>query len=156
MAKSKPARQRRNKDKEIANLEAELKFLKKTEFKNSVTYIIGQTIRCGGICILGFFAYGSISELAGKKTDAKIEVGASVESESLKGLGETLIQSATYIVLFAIIISLAIAWRIQKAIAKNNREKFTARIAALETALDGRRTSSKLESDGSTNRKEKP
>ena len=72
------------------------------------------------------------------------------------GLGETLIQSATYIVLFVIIISLAIAWRIQKAIAKTNREKFTARIAALETALDGRRTSSKLESDGSTNRKEKP
>ena len=121
-----------------AELEAELRLLRRHRSAEAATSVVNNLTRWGGLTAIAYFAYRAIDSLAGEATTADIGLGF----------------------LTSIKVSTATSWAtglcgvayglLQRALRKNTIERLQSRITELESKVDPKRSSSKLTARGDT------
>lgn len=136
MAASKKTPSRDDLIQELANARAALRFGNTVKVSDAVTPIILSVIRWSAIIVCFYFAYLSIGELAGKQTDALINIKMLLDSNFLGIIfgGGGIIYGV-----------------VQKRLKQNVIKRLQPRIQNFEQQLDPNRTSSLLTSGGDTN-----
>lgn len=124
--------------KSKAQLEAELKVLKKAKASEGIVQVLLSLIRWGAIVLIVRYGFLGIETLSGKSTFADIGVNFLTDIK----------------------ISVAIAWAAglggigygysQRKLRKDTIERLVSRIQELESDADDERTSSKLTTRGDT------
>jgi len=132
-----------SKKKTRAELETELRLLRKTRSINQWTSVLNNLITWGGCCGIAYCLYLTVSSLSGKTTDADI--------------GLNLIGSIELSDVFMYLFSGGGLWYglSQRSLRRQTVERLQDRIRVLERAVDERRTSSGLTPQGVTHPEDK-
>lgn len=125
--------------KSKAQLEAELRVLKRSRTAEGIISTIQATIKYGAIVWISYYAYLSISDLAGKRTFADI------------GLNFLANFKVTVVLAWIVGIVGIVYGKAQNKLRKDTVERLQSRIALLEGKIDPSRSSSKLTTRGETN-----
>lgn len=127
------------KNKTRAELEAELRALRRTKMTSGLTEIILNLIRFGALVACVYFLSSSIQNLAGKSTDANIFV---------QFLGDFNVGQGVAVLFGAGGTMYGLAQRSQR---QRMIERLHGRIKQLERQIDPRRSSSNITETGDTN-----
>ena len=121
---------------------AENRLLRQQNFWTAAASVGNALIKWGGLVLISYFIYGSVSALAGKNTNADIGVNflANIRvSEAVAWIFGT--------------CGIGYGWR-QRALRKSTIERLQGRVKTLESEFDKRRSSSNLTERGDTNPKD--
>lgn len=127
-----------NRKKSRAELEAELKMLRRQKGATAVASVLNSLIKWGALVAMTGYCYLSIETLAGKSTFADIGVFVLADLGISKGLSWLLA-----------VLSVGYGLR-QRSLRKRTVERLHARIRELERGYDPGRTSSGLSPRGDT------
>lgn len=130
-------------NKSKAQLEAELKLLKRAKLGDQIAGSIRSLMAWGGAVLIARYGYLSIEALAGLSTDAKIGVSFLGDFRISETLAWLLGGSGAYY-----------GWR-QRGLRKSTVEQMTAHNRKLEARLDRSRSSSNLTPQGNTREEDK-
>lgn len=128
----------RNKKKTYAEIEAELKFLKRSRRSDAIAAVGQAAFKYGAIVGVAYYGYKSVSALAGQATNANLMIELFGNSHVAVAIGWT----------FG--IGGIIYGRRQRSLRKDVIERLSGRIAAYEKEIDIRRSSSRLTVRGDT------
>lgn len=133
----------RKKKKSKAELEAEIKYLRKEKSSHAWATILNDLFRWVGLCVIAYFGYLSIDKLAGESTTADIGLSlwANIELSDVFGCVFG-VGGAGY------------GLR-QRSLRKSTVERLHSRIRHLEVKQDSGRTSSGLTPRGDTHPKDR-
>ena len=130
------------KKKSRAELEADLKALRRHQTGSVVAKSLESLFKWAGITLIAYWSYRSIEVLAGETTTADIGLTILADVQTSKGVAW-------------IVAILASGYGLrQRTLRKRNIERLQARIRALESHIDPGRTSSGLTPQGETNPKD--
>ena len=133
-------------------LQLEFQHRRMTQITGGVVSVIRDIIKWGIIGFIFYCGYLSISVLAGKTTQADINVNI-FESFAVQLMQNTrLLEWAQYVLIIALIL-----WGLfERRLRGTTIARLTARINQLELKLDPKRTSSRLTSTGQTRPGDEP
>lgn len=129
-------------NKSKAQLEAELKFLRRSKLGDQVAGILRQLIAWGFAVLIARYCFLSIVALAGLHTEAKIGVSLFGDLRISEALAWALAGSGTFY-----------GWK-QRKLRKSTVEELAAHNKKLEQQLDRKRSSSNLDSKGDTRKED--
>ena len=127
-------------------IQLELKHHRVTQIISSAVSVIRDSIKWGSIGFIFYCGYLSISVLAGKTTQADINVSF-FESFAARLMQSTKLQEW---IQYVLIIAFALWGIFERRLRGAAIERLTSRIHQLELQLDPKRTSSRLTSTGQT------
>ena len=151
MSKKKHSRKRKHSNgsteitSENERLKAELSFLKRQKWKNSITHLLEKLIQWAGTVLCFYFGANAAIHFAGLKTSTDVDLNLAAGGIQFKD------------VIYWITIGLVILYGYgQRRLRIKFIEKNSERTSKLEATIDEGRTSSGLTRQGETNPRELP
>ena len=123
-------------------LEAENKVLRRVSTTQAIASVLNNLIRWGGLVIISYWIYLSVTALAGKSTMA--DIGVTVFAD---------IRASEVLSWIFGIGGIGYGWR-QKSLRQDTTERLQGRIKAFETEKDPNRSTSGLTERGMTHPKD--
>ena len=139
----------KKKKKSYAELEAEVKFLRESKKAEGTILVINNFIKWASLTIIAWFAYASISVLAGKTTSAIFRASFMTNFLSTDNWCKPAI-----ILVVLLCIAVVLYGKVQRYLRQNTIERLESRIRDLETRIDPNRSSSMLTPRGETRKED--
>lgn len=133
-------------------LELELQYKRQNQIIGAVSFVFRDLLKWGFLASIFYFSYLSIQALAGKSTQANIDI------DIFQGFGLYIFQSSTLHekIEYVVIVSL-LAWGLlERKLRQDAIKRLHGRSRELESSIDSHRTSSRLTQRGTTNPGDNP
>lgn len=140
------------KKKSREELEAEIKYLRKSKVADSIASVINSAIKWGGLVVISYISFRAIAVLAGKTTSANFAVSILTDilsSEFLTKLSNLIIFLSMLSGICGIIYGI---W--QRKLRRDTIERLQKRNQELEHKLDSNRSTSMLSPRGETRKED--
>jgi len=144
-----------SKKKSKAVLEAENKFLRTGKLFDNIASVINNFIKYGGLTLMAFYVYKSIAILAGKETNADINIAAVLYTSNTANETSLNWWSIFGIIGFLVGALGALIGFNERRMRQNYIKYRPERYEYLEKKLDPDRSSSQLTSKGDTRPEDK-
>lgn len=144
--------------RENESLRGEVDRLRNSRLASNVTAVLLQTVRWAGVCVVAYFAYRIVGEMAGKQTlfDASVRADLSEKlGESVKAKLQQCSSAGSYVKGVVSLLAMVVVgsiWYLRRArrLVKSTIQRMSPYRKLYEEALNPARASSGLQEDGST------
>jgi len=133
-------------------LEVELQYKRQNQIIGAVALVIRDVVKWGVLASIFYFLFRSIQALAGRSTQASIDI------DIFQGFGLYIFQNSTLHekIEYVVIVGLLMWGLLERKLRQDAIKRLQGRSRELESRIDPNRTSSRLTRRGTTNPGDQP